>query len=149
GLIPLLSIVLLGEVLPKMIGSARRVTFAKVCAAPLLTFHQIIGPLRRIVSRVIVGPLSALTAPSEAPPRLDEEELGALLETSSSQGVIDADEQRILRDVLSMRRLKVGDVMIPRVRMFALVAEATVADVAAMVREARLTKLPVYEGDLD
>lgn len=149
GLITLLTIVLLGEVLPKMIGSARRVTAAKLIAPPLLTFHRVIGPLRRIVSAAIVQPLSALTAPSEAPPLLDEEELGALIETSSRQGVIDADEQRILRDVLSMRRLKVRDVMIPRVRMHALPVDAPPAEVIATVKEARFTKLPAYEGDLD
>jgi CBS domain containing-hemolysin-like protein len=149
GLITLLTIVLFGEVLPKMIGSARRVTVAKLIAPPLLTFHRIIGPLRTVIAGAIVSPLSALTAPTEAPPQLDEEELRALIETSSRQGVIDADEQRILRDVLSMRRLKVRDVMIPRVRMHALPVDAAPIDVIALVKEARFTRLPVYEGDPD
>src|SRR5690242_17955803 len=46
GLVTLLTIVLFGEMLPKLIGSARRVTVAKLIAPPMLTFHRLIGPLR-------------------------------------------------------------------------------------------------------
>jgi CBS domain containing-hemolysin-like protein len=149
GMASLIGLVLLGEVLPKMIASARRVTVSKLVGPPLLGLHQTIGPLRGLISSLIVKPLSALTAPRDAPPRLGVEELQALLTISSSQGVIDADEQRILRDVLGMRRLRVRDVMIPRVRMFAVPITATADNVRQVARTARLTKLPVYDGDLD
>jgi putative hemolysin len=149
GMATLIALVLLGEVLPKMIASARRVTVSKLIGPPLLGLHRAIGPLRGMISSLIVKPLSALTAPRDAPPRLSVEELQTLLTISNSQGVIDADEQRILRDVLGMRRLKVRDVMIPRVRMFAVPINATVDNVRQVARAARLTKLPVYDGDLD
>lgn len=147
--ITVLGVVLFGDLVPKMAGSARRVTVAKLVGPPLLALHQAIGPLRRVLNSLVVAPLSALTAPQDAPPTLDVEELEALLAISSSQGVIDADEQRILRDVLGMRRLKVRDVMIPRVRMFAVPIDATVNEVRQVASEARLTKLPAYDGDLD
>jgi CBS domain containing-hemolysin-like protein len=48
-----------------------------------------------------------------------------------------------------MRRLKVRDVMTPRVRMAALPHDATRDDVLQITAESRLTQIPVYEGDLD
>ncbi len=84
-----------------------------------------------------------------APPRLDREELAALVAASERAGVIDYDEQRILTDVLSLSQRKVREVMTPRVRMAALPATATRADVIACVSRTHDTNLPVYDGDLD
>lgn len=145
----LLGIVLLGEVLPKMLANARRVTFASFTAPILLTLHNIITPLRLVLDTIIVTPLSRLTAPSHAPPQLDEDELSALLEISSKQGVIDIDEQRVLRDVFALGRLHVRDVMTPRVRVQAIRVSAMRQDVIEMIRETGLTRLPVYANDLD
>ncbi len=145
----LLLIVLLGEVGPKMLANATRVRFASVCSPLLLTFHRLIGPLRVALNLGVISPLSRLTAPTTAPPELDEKELKALLEVSGLEGVIDRDEQRVLHAVLDMQRLKVRDVMTPRVEMTALPTDASRHDVDRAVRQTRLTKLPVYEGDLD
>jgi CBS domain containing-hemolysin-like protein len=145
----LLAIVLLGEVLPKMIGNARRVESVSVVAPILLVLHRLIFPLRLFVETVIVDPLSRLTAPADAPPRLSVNELRALLDLSGREGVIDAEEQRILREVFTFSRMRVRHVMTPRVRMHALPVDATRSDVVNAVRETRLTRLPVYEGTLD
>lgn len=145
----LLGIVLLGEVLPKMLANAQRTMFASFAAPVLLTLHNIITPLRIALDKLVVTPLSRLTAPRRTPPQLDEEELTALLEISSQQGVIDVDEQRILRDVFALGRLRVRDVMTPRVRMQAVRITATREEVIELVRETHLTRLPVYANDLD
>jgi putative hemolysin len=145
----LLAIVLLGEVMPKMLANIRRTTFASIVAPPLLTLHGIILPLRVLLDRAIVTPLSRLTAPTAIPPQLDEEELTALLEISSRHGVIDSDEQRLLRDVFNLGRLRVRDVMTPRVRMKAIPLDARREDVIEVVRETRLHRLPVYRHNMD
>ncbi|HRQ75881.1 MAG TPA: hemolysin family protein [Phycisphaerales bacterium] len=147
--VTLLTIVLLGEVLPKMLASARRTAFASVAAPLLLTLHNVIAPVRLLLDAIVVVPLSRLTAPREAPPELDEDELHALLEISSRQGVIDPDEQRVLRDVVNLGRLRVRDVMTPRVKMLAVPVGAKRDDVLAIVRETGLTRLPVYRDNLD
>lgn len=145
----LVSIVLLGEVMPKLVANARRATFGALVAPPLLALHQLIGPLRRGLDKLVVTPLSRLTAPPEAPPRLDHDELAALLELSGHTGVIDAEEQRLLQDVLNLGRLKVRHVMTPRVRIAAVPVTGTRENVLELVRQTRLTRLPVYDGDLD
>ena len=65
--VSLLLLILLGEVLPKLWANSRRVTFAVLTAPPLLALHRLIGPLRLVLDRAIVAPLSRLTAPAEAP----------------------------------------------------------------------------------
>ncbi|MDY7109667.1 MAG: hemolysin family protein [Planctomycetota bacterium] len=145
----LLAIVLLGEIAPKVLAAAQRRAFAAFIAPPLLTLHRAIGPLRAGLAHGVIAPLSRLAAPHHPPMMLGDDELRSLVEVSQREGVIDTEEHRILGEVLKMRRLKVRDVMTPRVRMTALPRAASREDVMALMRETRLTKVPVHDGDLD
>ncbi len=146
----LLGVILLGEVLPKMAANAHREGFASVIAPPLLAIHNVIAPLRILLDRLVVAPLARLTAPSSgAPPQLNQEELAALLELSSRRGDIDPEEQRILREVVNMSRLRVRDVMTPRVRMAAVPLRADRKEATTIVQASRRSALPVYERNLD
>ena len=145
----LLLIVLLGEIAPKMLATAQRTRYALVVAPLLLALHRGIGPLRVVLNRGVITPLTRLTAPGRTPPRLTAGELTALLETAGDAGVIDADEQRVLGEVISFREFRVRDVMLPRVRMTSVEAAATREQVMAHARATRRTKLPVHRGSLD
>jgi len=149
GIATLVTIVLLGEVFPKMTATTARVRLAPLIVPPLFAFHRAIAPLRIFVERLIVAPLGRLTAPRAAPPELDADELAALLTLSSEQGVIEADEQRLLEQVIRMRRMRVRDVMTPRVQMETVTEDATPAAVRNLAREKRLTRLPVHRGSVD
>jgi len=145
----LLLIILLGEVVPKLVANAGRPAFAAVIAPPLLALHKLIGPLRIGLNRLVVDPLSRLTSPAEAPPRLDEGELAALLDVSTREGVIDPEEQQVLQDVIALSQRKVRDVMTPRVRIEAVPVTASRDEVTALARKTRLTIFPAYREDLD
>jgi CBS domain containing-hemolysin-like protein len=145
----LLLIILLGEVLPKLAANARQPAFAALTSPPLLALHKLIGPMRITLDRLVVAPLSRLTSPAEAPPRLDESELAALLDISTREGVIDYEEQQILQDVIALSQRKVRDVMTPRVRIEAVPETASRLDVETLTRDTRLTVVPAYRDDLD
>ena len=145
----LILILLVGEVGPKLLASTHRSGFVTLIAPPLLAFHQVVGPIRIILSRLVIEPLNRLTVPHDAPPLLSEEELSSLLQISGEHGVIDVEEQRILQDVLKLQRLKVREVMTPRVQMAAVEITAKREDVLTLVKDTPRKKIPVYEGDLD
>lgn len=149
GIGTMLALILLGEVLPKLVLNADRVRGTWLVASPLYGLHRLLRPLRTVIDLLVVAPLSRLTAPSQSPPQLSSEELDALLELSSRQGHIDAEEQRLLEQVVELRGRRVRDVMTPRVQMFAIPMTARRADVVATTREARLTTLPVFRDGLD
>ncbi len=145
----LVILILAGEVIPKLVANSRRAAVVGLIAAPLLTVHKLIGPLRIALEALVVGPLSRLTSPPRVPPPLDEEELAALLDMAGRGGVIDREEQRVLQDIIGLGQLKVRDVMTPRVRVAALPAGAAPDKVRTLAERTRLTKFPVYRGDLD
>jgi putative hemolysin len=149
ALASLMLLVLLGEVLPKIVANTRRITFARLVAPPLLTLHRVIAPIRLLLDRFVVTPLSRLTAPSRTPETLDERELRELLDLSGEAGAIDPEERRMLRDVIKLGRMKVRDVMTPRVKVQAVAEGASRAEVIEILSNKRLTKLPIYRVDLD
>ncbi len=58
-------------------------------------------------------------------------------------------ERAMLRNVLTLRQVKVGDVMIPRADIVAVEANVTLADLLGVFRTAGHSRLPVYEETLD
>jgi putative hemolysin len=149
GAFTLLFVILGAEVLPKLLADAKRRRAASLLAPAFLIFHRAIAPIRVALDRSIIAPLSRLTAPREGPPILSPAELATMLEQSGRAGVIDADEQRVLRGVFELRRLRVRDVMTPRVDMAWIESNATRAEVIEMVRAHRLTRLPVVGKGID
>jgi putative hemolysin len=149
GLFTLLFVILGAEVLPKLIADAQRLRAVRLLAPPLFAIHRAILPLRLALDRAIIAPLSRLTAPRDAPPRLSAVELAAMLDQSGAAGVLDADEQRVLRGVFELARLRVRDVMTPRVDMAWIESTATRSEVVELVRTHRLTRLPVMGNGID
>ncbi len=145
----LIALVVFGEIVPKLAGELRRSVVASLAGPPMLALHRVILPLRVILARGVVEPLARLTAPQSSPPRMSEAELAALISISARQGVLESHEQELLLDVVRLQRLRVRDVQVPRVQMVAISIEADEAAVRDAVRQARLSRLPVFRGDLD
>ena len=149
GVLTVLVIVILGEVIPKVVGSSLRVRAVMPLAPGLLAVHRTLAPLRVVLANLVIAPLARLTAPSSAPPKLDPEELDALVELSSREGVIDDLEHELLREVIRIRDLRVSDVMMPRVELPWIQHGASRADVLRVAEQHRLSRVPVRAEDGD
>lgn len=149
SVLPLLIIIIFGEVLPKLIANLMGVALVRIVAVPLYAVHRIIGPVRIVLRSVIIAPLGRLLAPTVRPPALSSDELESLVTVSQQRGLINPTEQQVVREVVSLSRLKVRDVMTPRVDIQAIDITASPDDIHALIREHRLSKIPVYDGDID
>jgi CBS domain containing-hemolysin-like protein len=144
----LFSIIIFGEVLPKMAATARPIGIASLLAPPLMVLHKTIAPFRRAVDFLIITPLARL-ATTSTPVPLNAEELATLVELSTSQGIIDQSEQRALFEVVELSRIRVREAMTPRVHMVAALATSTEEELREIISKSRLTQLPMYGDDLD
>ena len=149
SLTPLLLLIILGEVTPKMVAARNSRQWSLVVAVPLLVLHRLIGPLRSVTTSLIVTPLARLIAPPSKPPPLSAHELDALLELSRRQGGIDRSEEFMLQQVLELSQLKVKDLMTPRVDVVAADVSRPVGELLDTIRNTRHGRIPVYEGDID
>lgn len=146
---PLLTIILLGEVMPKLIASKMPEAFARWIALPMLAVHRVLAPIRIASSVMVITPLSRLVAPPAPPPDLSTDELESMLQLSRHHGVIDHDEQRVLEQVLELSQLKVRNLMVPRVDIKAFNLDDGPDELRLMLRQTRLRHIPAYRGDLD
>tara|TARA_B100001964_G_scaffold212211_1_gene248134 strand:+ start:1637 stop:2923 length:1287 start_codon:yes stop_codon:yes gene_type:complete len=144
----LFSIIIFGEVLPKMTATARPIGIASLIAPPLLLIHSSISPLRKTVDFLIITPLSRL-ATTSTPEPLNAEELATLVELSKTEGIIDHNEQRALFEVVELSRIRVREAMTPRVHLIAAASSSSNEEIREIISNSTLTQLPIYGEDLD
>jgi putative hemolysin len=136
------------EMLPKALGAASPAVFSRAVAAPISMMMRAVAPL----TDVFVGGLTralALFGLREAPAALTEEELKSVFNLGADEGVIHGEERRLLHKVVEFGDKTVRDIMIPRTRIVALPETAGFLDVRLVLTEHKLSRLPVYRGNLD
>ncbi len=146
---PVLGLIILGEVLPKLFATRMAMQWSQWAALPLLVVHRALWPVRRVLGAFIVAPLARLIAPRNRPAALSAEELQTLLDLSKQYGVIDTEEEHLLQQVLELSQLRVHDLMTPRVDMEGFDLNDDPSALIELIRRTRLSRIPVYVDDID
>ena len=88
-------------------------------------------------------------ADDEADEEVTEEAVTALLQEGEAEGILEAEDRELIRNVVSLGDTVVREVMTPRTAMRSLPVDATLGAAWAAFRESGRSRLPVYEGRLD
>jgi putative hemolysin len=102
-------VILLGEILPKALGSRLALPVALASAPALAVIAQLMLPLVLLLERL----LPAITVDNEI--STDEEEIRLLARLGSQKGQIEADEAAMIAKVFQLNDLTARDLMTPRV----------------------------------
>lgn len=147
----LLALILLGEIVPKLFARKVRVDYCRILARPMMMVHQALTPLRIILDRGIIAPLARLFRPAgrQQARRVSSEELSALLEISAGRGEIDAEEQRLLAEVVELHAIRVREAMIPRQEVPWIDHTAKAEELLAVIQRCGRMHIPVFRGSLD
>ena len=102
-------VILLGEILPKAIGSRLALPVALASAPPLHWIGVLMAPLVLLLERL----LPAITRENEI--STDEDEIRLLARLGSQKGQIEADEAAMIAKVFQLNDFTARDLMMPRV----------------------------------
>ena len=102
-------VILLGEILPKALGSRLALPVALSSAPTLAVITRLMLPLVLVLEQL----LPAITADNEI--STDEEEIRQLARLGSQKGQIEADEAAMIAKVFQLNDLTARDLMTPRV----------------------------------
>jgi CBS domain containing-hemolysin-like protein len=102
-------VILLGEILPKAIGSKLALPISLATAPAVNLFLKLMLPVVLLLERL----LPAITAENEI--STDEEEIRLLARVGSQKGQIEADEAAMIGKVFQLNDLTARDLMVPRV----------------------------------
>jgi CBS domain containing-hemolysin-like protein len=144
------ALVLIGEILPKSIAFANSKSVSLAAALPAYLCLKIFTPLEYFFKFIILEPtLRLFLGPVRSPKRITVNEFKTLIDTTRKQGLISADENKLLTEVVELGLLKTRHVMRPRVDMLACSVTDSPLTARQKMQENHLTKLPVYAGSID
>ncbi len=138
-----LLILVFSEIIPKSFGAAYARPLAPFTAWTLQVMMWVLTP--------VLIPLNWISkwfgGGHHAP--MSREEVASVAELGLSDGALDFEESRVIRNLLSLSQMPVKDVMTPRPVVFALPETMTVAEVVAEHGRLRFSRIPIYNGDVD
>jgi CBS domain containing-hemolysin-like protein len=152
GVASVLLVVVVGEVVPKVLGVSVADRLAPLSAVVVHTVGFVARPLGRIIDLVLAEPFVRIVLGPErsrSAADLSADELKTLLAMSRQGGTLRPLEDTFLRPIVDLSSMRVVDVMVPRVAMKAYDVRASSEGLRALMRESRHKKIPVYDGSLD
>lgn len=146
----LMTILVLGEILPKTLGLRARETVARVTAVPVAALLPLTGPVARLLDAFLELFYRALGAAGREEGGITPELLGRVLERSAERGELLTSEAQFLSGIAELEDLRVRELMTPRVDMLFL--ERAEEDRAELVQRALAARAPwivVVDDDPD
>lgn len=117
---------------------------------PLGALESLFGPLIRAINLATSFVLAALGAKRKpALPLVTEEELRLWVSVGEEEGVIEEGEREMIHGIFRLEETVAREIMVPRLDIVAVEAEATVAQAVDLVLAKGKSRLPVYEESLD
>lgn len=142
---------LFGELVPKNIAIAQPLESSKFIARFLLAFTYMIRlPIQAIngSANAILGRFGIETHEELASAR-SADELLSLVKRSAAKGTLEPETATLLERSLTFGEQMGVDVMTPRVRVHAVAADTTVAEMLKVAQATGVSRLPVYGENLD
>ncbi len=90
-----------------------------------------------------------LPLPEPTPEEVEEEELLRLVEREEQNGGIEEEERQMIRGVIKLVETTAREIMVPRIDIAAVEANATLEDVERVIVERGYSRIPLYEGSID
>jgi CBS domain containing-hemolysin-like protein len=146
----LLAVVLLAEAVPISYAFANSDRIALLLAPFVRPLVAVLGvPVSGIIfaAERIVGLLQR-GAPRRGP-FITAAELKGLVTLGTEEGVLEEEEKKMIHSIFELGERAVREVMVARMSMIAVPEEASAQEVARVATEHRISRLPVYRGDLD
>lgn len=143
--------IILGELVPKAIALQRDEATAFFVAPPLSLFARLLRPFILLMNAAgnSVVRLLGMQATGEPTSVHSPEELEMLVIQSRKAGLLDPQEEELLRHVFDFEDTEVRQVMIPRAEIVALPITSSFEEIRRLITLERYTRYPVYDGTID
>ena len=111
-------------------------------------FAWLVWPIQAILEFAI-SLLHISDEPDSGASADDQHAIEAIVDAATEQGILEQDEARLIEQVVEFSDKRVREVMTPRPDVVAIPASASIEQLRRVLVEAKLSRLPVYENNLD
>ena len=138
-------ILIFSEIIPKTLGATYWHKLAAPLAPVIMGLTKLLLPLVWMSERIT----RVLVAAGQRGAEFSRDELEAMAEIGAEEGQIDAQELKIVSNLMQLRALSVRDVMTPRSVAFMVPAAMTVADFFDQHASKPFSRIPVHGDQQD
>ena len=143
-------ILIFGEVTPKTMATIKADNMALAIAGIIDFLMFILTPVIFIINELASGVLWLLHInPADADSVMTEDEIRTIVDESQESGAIEDEEREMIHNVFDFGDSLAKEVMIPRIDMTFVEADATFKELIDIYRENKYTRYPVYEESTD
>ncbi len=139
-------IVIVSEITPKIIAIKSPKNTAMSLSLFLYVFYILFAPLAKWLGSTALSIEKRLPRPTE---KFTSDDLKTIADLGELQGSILEDEREIIENVIEFGNTTVREIMTSRVDVIAVSTEDTLEEVMALIRDKSVSRMPLYEEDLD
>ncbi len=140
-----LAILFFSEIIPKTVGVAHSRTIAPLIAVPLAGLVRLLTPLIALCQIV-----TRFVSSQNESNLVSTDEITALASLSRRSGIIDLQQEKIIRNIVQLRGKSVRQAMTPRTVVCSLDQHMTVGAAMSIRQEwDRHSRIPVYDQGVD
>lgn len=143
-------IVIFGEITPKTLAAVFSERISLLVARPMEFIIKIMNPVISIFAFLSTVILKMFGKNIKYNPYyMTEDEIKTVIDVGEKEGVIAAQEKKILYGVFEFGDKLAKEIMIPRVEMECVETNEKLSAIADFVKKTGHSRAPVYEGNLD
>ncbi|MFH0778184.1 MAG: hemolysin family protein [Candidatus Eisenbacteria bacterium] len=146
-------ILVFGEIVPKTVAVSFPRSVARVIVSPLVVFSGIVRPVTDAVAALSNFVLYSLAfvrrEELEGRPAVGPKELRMLVHEAGDTDSFTREERRIATNILEFAETRAEEIMTPRVDITAVSLSAGKDEIAATMRRAKHSRIPVYSKSID
>jgi gliding motility-associated protein GldE len=143
-----ISIILFGELLPKVWASKNVIAAAKISAIPMFWIAVILFPIAETITEFIKSLSSRLNFDKSKTAILPED-ISELTDIVIEHGKIEDEEHGLINSLVSFRSVTVGEIMTPRVDMISIEEKNDFRELLKLITETAHSRIPLFKNDLD
>lgn len=148
-IIMVFALLIIGEVTPKTFALKRAESFSLFCGEPLYIFSKAIWPLRKFLRLTADIFISLFVYKKETKPYVTQDELKVLMSISKKEGIIEEDEEEMIRTIFDFGERPISEIMTPRINIIGCEKSFKGNELIRVMKESKHTKIPIFEKTID
>jgi putative hemolysin len=140
-----------GEIAPKAFAAGNAERWALASAPLILGLQKLLFPIVWLYERLTRATFKAMGEKGREGRAVfrSEEEIKTLISLGAEEGLLEHQEEDMLHSVIEFAETTAREVMVPRIDMTAVPADATLDHIKAFVLDSGFSRVPVYQGNVD
>jgi CBS domain containing-hemolysin-like protein len=138
-----IAVLFFSEIVPKTLGAAYWKKLVPITGTILQVLVKLLA--------FIIIPIQLLKSilPEGDDTLVTRDDVAAIVDLGEEEGILEADEEEVIHNLLKLRDINVSEIMTPRVVMTAFMSTVSVEEILRDNKIIRFSRIPIYEYSID